>query len=74
MFYQDLQVIAYWVALNLGFLEHFFFPDPSVLDAFLLSVLYCFLMDDDLEFCLVVELIMLVAEEKKNWHLRILNF
>ena len=47
----------------------FFFSAPSLFDAFLLSVLHCCLMDDDLEFFLVnlTELIMLVHERKNGF-------
>ena len=69
---QDIQVIAYLVALNLGFLEFllsffFLFFAPSVFDAFLLNMLRCCLMDDDLEFCLVMELIMFVPLRKNGF-------
>ena len=63
--------IAYCVTLKLGFLEYFFFffSAPSLFDDFLLSVLHCCLMDDDLEFFLVnlTELTMLVHERKNGF-------
>ena len=64
---QDLQVVSYYVALLLAYTSWilFFFFILSVFEAFLLSLLHCCWMDDDLEFCLVMVLIMLVAVRKK---------
>ena len=69
---QDLQVV-YIVLLLVFAYWNFSFSIPSVFEAFLLSMLHCCLMDDDLEFYLVMELIMLVAV-KKNGFSKILNF
>ena len=71
---QDLQVVSYYVALLLAYTSWilFFFFILSVFEAFLLSLLHCCWMDDDLEFCLVMVLIMLVAVRKKwlPWNLK----
>ena len=64
---QDLQLVSYYVTLLLAYTSWilFFFSILSVFEAFLLSLLHCCWMDDDLEFCLVMVLIMLVAVRKK---------
>ena len=71
-----IQVIAFFVTLNLVFLlgTAFFFVCvcvcvccPKFIDAFLLDVLHGFLMDDDLEFCLVMELIIFVPLRKNGF-------
>ena len=78
---QNIQVIAFFVTLNLVFLlgaafifififKFFFFVCvccPKCIDAFLLDVLHGFLMDDDLEFCLVMELIIFVPLRKNGF-------
>ena len=69
---RDLQVV-YIVLLLVFAYWNFSFSIPSVFEAFLLSMLHCCLMDDDLEFYLVMELIMLVAV-KKNGFSKIWNF
>ena len=63
---QDLQVV-YIVLLLVFAYWNFSFSIPSAFEAFLLSVLHCCLMDDDLEFCLVMEIIMLVAVRKNGF-------
>ena len=70
---QDLQVVSYYVALLLAYTSWILFIFIlSVFEAFLLSLLHCCWMDDDLEFCLVMVLIMLVAVRKKwlPWNLK----
>ena len=63
---QDLQVVSYYVALLLAYTSWILFIFIlSVFEAFLLSLLHCCWMDDDLEFCLAMVLIMLVAVRKK---------
>lgn len=65
---QNIQVISFFVTVNLVFLEpFFFFGCPKCIDAFLLDVLHGFLMDDDLELCLVMELIIFVPLRKNGF-------
>jgi len=63
---QDLQVV-YIVLLLVFAYWNFSFSIPSIFEAFMLSMLHCSLMDDDLEFCLVMELIMLETVRKNGF-------
>ena len=63
---KDLQVV-YIVLLFVFAYWNFSFSIPNVFEAYLLSVLHCCLMDDDLEFCLVMELTMLAAVRKNGF-------
>ena len=69
---KDLQVV-YIVLLFVFAYWNFSFSISNVFEAYLLSVLHCCLMDDDLEFCLVMELTMLAAV-RKNGFSEIWNF
>ena len=65
---QDLQVVSYYVALLLAYTSWILFIFIlSVFEAFLLSLLHCCWMDDDLEFCLVMELIIFLPLRKNGF-------
>ena len=63
---QDLQVV-YIVLLLVFAYWNFSFSIPRVFEAFMFSMLHCSLMDDDLEFSLVMEQIMLVTMRKNSF-------